>query len=141
MKRILLLLFCAVSLAASAQNAYDDNLIVLDSSSADSTIVWFEKFRPNQAWSLDVEYTGLNDSIQFAIVISNFNNGSFGYYPLNNIIFPLKLDPIVDLYRGTDGIMYATYTFTASKIAFTRFGILIIKSGYVLGNFKYRFKQ
>lgn len=140
-KKLLLMLFCALSLAASAQNFPWEGIITLDSTSADSTIVWCDKFRPNQAWSLDVDYTDLTDSVYFAIIISNFNNGSFGFFPLNNIIFPVKLDPVADAYYGDNKVLFATYAFAASKISFTRFGILLYKEGIVTGEFKYRFKQ
>lgn len=135
------MLLCMLSMAASAQSYQWSGSV--DMAPADDTVFqWCDKFRPNQPWSLDVDYTALSDSIHFGIVISDFNNGAFGYYPLNNITWPLLLDPTADAYRGYNGEIKASYPFKARDISFTKFGIMIIQLDTAMtGTVNYRFKQ
>lgn len=139
MKYILVvIMLCAVSFKLSAQSSGSINMRNVN----DSAIVWFDKFRPYQPWSIDVDYSDLSDSIKFGIIVSNFTNGSFGYYQLTNIIFPITLDPVADVYNGYDGKNHASFPFKARDITFQKFGIIAIPYDTTMtGYFEYKFKQ
>lgn len=142
MKRILFILFCAVSLAASAQNYPWSGTFTLGATTADTTIIWAEKFRSNIPWALEIEYETLDSTISFAIVTSNSYSGAFSYWPnFSGGTFPVKLDPVADAYYNPTGKIHASRTFKDSDITFIRFGIMFIKQGSRTGSVPYSLKQ
>lgn len=138
MKRFIILLFCAVSLNAAAQFAWEGT-ITLDSASADTSIYWANSFR-DKPFSLDIDYTDIDSIFRFAIVISNYDNGSFSYYSFSDVTFPVTYNPAL-VYHDPAHNPHATDLYKGSGITYKRFGIMLIKQGYRSGSIKYRLKQ
>jgi len=141
MKRILLLLFCAVSLTASAQNYAWSGSFVFDSTTADTTFIWATSFK-DKPWSLEAQYQTLDTTnVKFAVVVANTNNGSFSYYPFPGVTFPVTINPVADLYRDENGVIHASRTYQDDHMTWVKFGIMLIKTNYRSGSVNYYFKQ
>jgi hypothetical protein len=136
MKKIFLFLMLVLPMVASAQwNGY----CKVPVSHTDTT-VWCDDYR-NKPFSLDIDYTSLNHAIKFAVVVSNWDNGAFSYFPFTGIVFPLTLDPTADAYTDDKGISHASHSFSGKDIRFSRFGIRITKLVPTTGLVKWKFKQ
>jgi len=149
MKTLFLILLCAASLTASAQWVLQPTAkfawagtFTLDSATTDTTQIWAENYRSNQPWALDVDYTSVDTTnVKFAIIISNFSNGAYSYYPFSGLTFPLIINPVADSYKDAAGTTHATRAFKDKDITFARFGVLIIKTGYRSGEIIFKLKQ
>lgn len=141
MKRILLIMFCAVSLIASAQNYVDEGSVVYDSSSADTMRVWFDSYK-NKPWALEVYYQTLDTTnVTLSVIVSNKTDGSYSYYPFPGITFPLAINPVADAYLDENGISHASRAFESESMTFKKFGLLLIKTGYRSGSVGYTLSQ
>lgn len=141
MKKLLFVLMCAVSIQASAQYTWSGTIAV-DSTTADTVFVWADKFRPNQFWSIDTRYYSLNTSdAKFGIIVSNWDDGSWSYFSVNGVSFPVTLDPVVDSYIGTNGQTKASWPFYYNCIPFIKFGIVFMKGTCSEGTFDWGLKQ
>ena len=139
MKKSILLLFLAIPLALSAQNftwTFSSKIPVAHTD----TIIWADKFR-DAPFSLDIDYTGLNHAIKFAVVVSNWTNGAYSFYPFEGVSFPVTLDPVADAYTDANGVSHASDSYKGKDIPYARFGILITKIQATTGKVNGRLKQ
>lgn len=126
-------------LVASAQNPKWRGASKVPVSVTD-TIIWADKFN-NGPFSLDVDYSGLNHAVKFAVVVSNRSDGSFGYYKFSGVIFPVTLDPVTDVYAYPAGVNHANWIFKGRDIAYFKFGIMISKLQETTGIVNWSLKQ
>ena len=140
MKKILFLALLIMPLAISAQNFVWSGSIT--KKVAADTIIWAYKFRPNAPWSLDIKYDAFNGTTAtFAIIVSNWTDGSWNYYPTNVVTFPVTLNPTADQYTGQFGGNKSTRPYYGPYIIFMKFGIRLTWGNTTTGAFQWRLKQ
>jgi hypothetical protein len=139
MKKILFLALLMIPLAAFSQNPKWTGSSKIPVSVTD-TIIWADKFS-NAPFSLDVDYSGLNHAVKFAVVVSNRTDGSYSYYKFSGIIQPVTLDPTVDAYAYPVGKTHANQMFGGKDIKYFKFGIKITKLEATTGNIGWILKQ